>query len=52
VRGQILPGIPVWELGSESRHPGLTYIVGPGNVGGPDALTEIVEALQMDDVRC
>jgi uncharacterized protein YgbK (DUF1537 family) len=47
VRGQILPGIPVWELGKKSRHPGLTYIVGPGNVGGREALVEIVEELRM-----
>jgi uncharacterized protein YgbK (DUF1537 family) len=40
VRGQILPGVPVWELGSESRFPGLNYVVFPGNVGGPMALTE------------
>ncbi len=46
VRGQILPGIPVWQLGPESRYPGLVYIVFPGNVGGPQALTEVVRALQ------
>lgn len=41
VRGQILPGVPLWELGEESRYPGLPYIVFPGNVGGPQALVEI-----------
>ena len=46
VRGQILPGVPVWQLGPESRHPGLTYIVFPGNVGGPEALVEVVDALK------
>jgi uncharacterized protein YgbK (DUF1537 family) len=40
VLGQILPGIPVWELGAESKFPGLPYVVFPGNVGGPDALVE------------
>jgi uncharacterized protein YgbK (DUF1537 family) len=45
VRGQVLPGVPVWELGAESRHPGLNYIVFPGNVGGRDALVEIVTEL-------
>jgi uncharacterized protein YgbK (DUF1537 family) len=45
VRGQILPGVPVWQFGPESRHPGMTYIVFPGNVGGPGALTEIVASL-------
>jgi len=39
VRGQLLPGVPVWQLGAESRFPGLNYIVFPGNVGDPDALT-------------
>lgn len=46
VLGQILPGVPVWQLGSETRHPGLSYIVFPGNVGGPEALSEIVTALR------
>ena len=43
VRGQILPGIPVWQLGPESRFPGLNYIVFPGNVGGSEALLEVVQ---------
>lgn len=41
VLGQILPGVPVWQAGPESRYPGLTYIVFPGNVGGPEALADI-----------
>lgn len=45
VLGQILPGVPVWQLGPESRHPGMPYIVFPGNVGGPGALAEIVGML-------
>jgi len=45
VQGQILPGVPVWQLGLESRRPGMTYIVFPGNVGGPGALREIVASL-------
>jgi len=45
VLGQILPGVPVWRLGPESRRPDMVYIVFPGNVGGPEALTEIVRAL-------
>lgn len=44
VRGQILPGVPVWQLGVESRYPGLVYIVFPGNVGGEDALVKIISA--------
>ena len=46
VLGQILPGVPVWQLGPETRYPGLGYIVFPGNVGGPQALAEVVLALQ------
>ncbi|MDH3604462.1 MAG: hypothetical protein OEU26_33060, partial [Candidatus Tectomicrobia bacterium] len=45
VKGQILPGVPVWELGPETRHAGLSYIVFPGNVGGPEALGDVVMAL-------
>jgi uncharacterized protein YgbK (DUF1537 family) len=46
VRGQILPGIPVWELGLETKHPGLSYIVFPGNVGDPSTLLEVVTILK------
>lgn len=46
VLGQILPGVPVWQLGPETRYPGLSYIVFPGNVGGPQALAEVVTALR------
>jgi len=45
VRGQILPGVPVWELGRESRFPGLAYVVFPGNVGGPDSLASLISQL-------
>ncbi len=45
VAGQLLPGIPVWRLGDETKFPGLDYVVFPGNVGGPDALAEAVNKL-------
>jgi uncharacterized protein YgbK (DUF1537 family) len=48
VLGQILPGVPVWQLGDESKFPNLTYIVFPGNVGEPDALVEILQVLCID----
>lgn len=48
VLGQIFPGVPVWQLGAESRHPGLPYIVFPGNVGGPNALADIVTGLAQE----
>ncbi len=46
VLGQILPGIPVWRLGPETRFPDLTYVVFPGNVGAPDALVEVLSKLR------
>jgi uncharacterized protein YgbK (DUF1537 family) len=48
VLGQILPGVPVWRLGSESRYPAMPYIVFPGNVGGPRALAEVLEILRRE----
>jgi uncharacterized protein YgbK (DUF1537 family) len=45
VMGQIIPGVPVWRTGDESRMPGLAYVVFPGNVGGNDALTLVREKL-------
>lgn len=45
VRGQALPGVPVWELGQDSLYPGLKYVVFPGNVGGPDSLAVLVKRL-------
>jgi uncharacterized protein YgbK (DUF1537 family) len=47
VLGQALPGVPVWRLGAESRYPGLVYVVFPGNVGGPEALAEVVAMLSL-----
>ncbi|KAK8525941.1 hypothetical protein V6N13_017024 [Hibiscus sabdariffa] len=44
VVGQALAGIPLWELGPESRHPGVPYIVFPGNVGDSKALAEVVRS--------
>lgn len=43
VVGQALAGIPVWQLGPESRHPKVPYIVFPGNVGDSKALAEVVK---------
>ena len=45
VLGQILLGVPVWTIGNETRHPGLAYIIFPGNVGGDDALTQAYQKL-------
>ena len=45
VLGQIIPGVPVWQLGAESRFPGLNYIVFPGNVGNDKALLQVARKL-------
>ena len=47
VLGQVLPGVSVWRL---SAHDGreLLFVVVPGNVGGPDTLARVLDAL---DVR-
>lgn len=46
VLGQILPGVPVWQLGGESRFPGIPYVVFPGNVGDSGALAEVIKMLK------
>ncbi len=45
VLGQILPGIPVWQTGAESRFPGICYVIFPGNVGEEDSLEKAVAIL-------
>jgi len=49
VMGQILPGVPVWRLGPESRFPGLAYVVFPGNVGDAQSLLRVVQMLSHDE---
>ena len=47
VAGQMMPGIiSAWILPADSDYPGLPYIVFPGNVGGPDALSRVIEILR------
>ncbi|KAL6001467.1 hypothetical protein ACLOJK_007205 [Asimina triloba] len=43
VVGQALAGVPLWQLGPASRHPGVPYIVFPGNVGDSNAVAEVVK---------
>lgn len=45
VAGQIKPGIPVWRTGAESKYPGISYVIFPGNVGTKTTLREAVEVL-------
>jgi uncharacterized protein YgbK (DUF1537 family) len=47
VLGQLIPGVPVWRLGLETKFPGLTYVVFPGNVGGPTALADAMAQLNL-----
>ncbi|MDA0770212.1 MAG: hypothetical protein O2821_08330 [Chloroflexi bacterium] len=44
--GQVYPGVPVWRLGEESKYQDMAYVVFPGNVGGDDALTNVVKTLR------
>jgi uncharacterized protein YgbK (DUF1537 family) len=46
VLGQALPGVPVWQLGPETKFPGLGYVVFPGNVGSDTALADLVRQLR------
>lgn len=45
VLGQIKPGIPVWQLGEESKFPLIPYVIFPGNVGEVETLKEVLEIL-------
>ena len=45
VRGQVLPGVSVWDLVSAEGEDRL-YVVVPANVGGPDALVDVLAALR------
>lgn len=47
VLGQVLPGISVWKLtGVDDRE--RLYVVVPGNVGEQDALTRVLDALNLN----
>ncbi|MFK4762691.1 four-carbon acid sugar kinase family protein [Microbacterium sp. ZW T5_45] len=45
VRGQVIPGVSVWDLESTEGDPKL-YVVVPGNVGDAAALTDVLAALR------
>ena len=45
VLGQIMPGIPVWQTGDESRFPLTPYVIFPGNVGEVETLRDAVKVL-------
>jgi uncharacterized protein YgbK (DUF1537 family) len=39
--GQVIPSVPVWKLGADSRWPDIAYMQLPGGVGGENALLDI-----------
>ncbi len=45
VRGQVLPGVSLWDLGGEGRFPGMPYVVFPGNVGDAEDVARVVKLL-------
>ena len=45
VKGQIIKGVPVWELGKETKFPNSHQIIFPGNVGTESSLTKVVDKL-------
>ena len=46
VLGQILPGVPVWQSGPESKFPDMPYVVFPGNVGSTDAISQVIQSFR------
>jgi uncharacterized protein YgbK (DUF1537 family) len=48
VLGRLMPGVPVWRLGEESRWPGLPFVIFPGNVGTSESLREALGLLRGD----
>ena len=46
IQGQAAAGIPVWRTGPESRWPGMSYVVFPGNVGEPPTLAAVLAKLE------
>lgn len=42
--GQAAAGVPLWRCDEPTcKHPGLPYVVFPGNVGGDETLADVVE---------
>jgi len=46
ILGQVINGVPVWQLDEKARFPKLPYIVFPGNVGEDEALFNVTQKLQ------
>ena len=45
VLGQVASGVSALKLGPESASAGLSFIVFPGNVGGPSTLADLIRSL-------
>lgn len=45
VLGQIIPGVPVWQLSDCVQFPDLMYMPFPGNLGGKDAVFNAIKKL-------
>lgn len=49
IAGQAAPGVPLWrcdespEENANLKWPGIPFVVWPGNVGGEDAIYQLVE---------
>ena len=46
VIGQIIKGVPVWQLGKETKFPDSYQIIFPGNVGTEKSLFQVMEKLE------
>lgn len=46
VLGQLVPGVPVWRAAEDSRFPKIDLVIFPGNVGGPDSLSDAYHKLK------
>lgn len=46
ILGQVIPGVPVWQMDSNSKFPEIMYVVFPGNVGDHTALAEVCSKLK------
>ena len=49
ILGQVIPGVPVWQMDKNSKFPEIMYVVFPGNVGDHKALVEVCEKISMSN---
>lgn len=47
ILGQVIPGVPVWQMDSKSKFPEIIYVVFPGNVGDQAALAQVCNMLKV-----